>query len=141
MMKRQIAVAILLALAAFGICSEPTADQVLQKAMAEAKGSKKNVMVIFHASWCGWCKKLDEFLTEPKMGKLIKKSYVVVHLDVLESPEKKALENAGGLKYMETFDGAKAGLPFTAIVNPEGRMLINSNRGEKKENIGYPAAP
>ena len=40
--------------------------------------------VIFHASWCGWCKKLDAFLDDKDMGALMKSGFVIVHIDVLE---------------------------------------------------------
>src|SRR4051794_35444307 len=74
----------------------PTADSLLSKAQAQAQTEHKNVLVIFHASWCGWCKRLDTFLADKTMGDLITDNFVVLHLDVLESPEKKSLENAGG---------------------------------------------
>lgn len=142
MLKKQVAVVLLLALAVVGFCSEPSAKTVLTKAQTQAKAEKKNVMVIFHASWCGWCHKLDDFLADPEMGKLMKANFVIQHLDVLENGDKKALENEGGLTYMETFGGKDAGLPFTAITDANGKMLVNSSRtGKPTGNIGYPAAP
>jgi len=142
-MAKRIAIAILLALSVFCVANEPPAAAVLAKAQAQAKAEKKKVMVIFHASWCGWCKRLDTFLADPEMGKLMKDNYVLVHLDVLESEGKKNLENEGGLGVMQQFQGENAGLPFTAVTDASGKMLINSNRTAKdpKTNIGYPAAP
>jgi len=32
-------------------------DVLLKKAYAQAAKQHKNVIVLFHASWCGWCKK------------------------------------------------------------------------------------
>jgi thiol-disulfide isomerase/thioredoxin len=142
-MAKRFAIAILLALTAFCAANEPPAAAVLAKAQAQAKAEKKKVMVIFHASWCGWCKKLDAFLADPEMGKLMKNNYVIVHLDVLESEGKKNLENEGGLGVMVQLQGENAGLPFSAVTDANGKMLINSNRTQKdpKTNIGYPAAP
>lgn len=143
-MKARIAFAILLAMtAAVSLGNTPTAKAVLTKAQAQAKAENKKVWVIFTASWCGWCKKLDAFLADPEMSKLIKKNFVVIHLDVLESGEKKALENEGGIDVMKSLSGENAGLPFSAFTEANGKMLINSNRTttDPKTNIGYPAAP
>jgi len=142
-MAKRFAIAILLALAAFCVANEPPAAAVLAKAQTQAKAEKKKVMVIFHASWCGWCKKLDVFLADPEMNKLMKDNYVIVHLDVLESDAQKKLENEGGLEVMKQLQGENAGLPFTGVTDANGKMLINSNRTQKdpKTNIGYPAAP
>lgn len=131
----------LAATAAFG--NAPTAKALLTKAHAQAKAENKKVWVIFTASWCGWCKKLDAFLADPEMSKLVKKNFVVVHLDVLESENKKSLENEGGLDVMKQLNGDNAGLPFSAFTDASGKFLINTNRttNDPKTNVGYPAAP
>jgi len=69
---------------------------------------------------------------------------VIVHFTVLETPEKKSLENAGGLEMLAKWNGDKAGLPFLAILDPSGKLLINSNRlqegKDQRSNTGHPAA-
>jgi thiol-disulfide isomerase/thioredoxin len=120
------------------MCGNPTSAELMKAAQAEAKAEKKNVLVVFHASWCGWCHKLDKFLEDPEMGKLMKASFVIVHMDVLEQGDKKALENEGGVALMESLGGKNAGLPFTAVVDAKGKLLMNSIR-KKTGNVGYPA--
>ena len=39
--------------------AQEKASTILKDAYKQAKIEKKNVFVIFHASWCGWCKKMD----------------------------------------------------------------------------------
>ena len=71
-----------------------------------------------------------------------KQHYAIVRLDVKESGEKKALENPGGAKVMVDLKGEKAGLPFFAMLDANGKMVVNSIRpGEKGGNIGHPMQP
>lgn len=142
-MRRAALLAPLL-LAALASAAPPDAAKLLADARAQAKREGKSVMVVFHASWCGWCKKFDRMLTDPKVGPLVGKSYVVVHLDVLEAKDKKAdLENPGGEATMEALGGKNAGLPFFAVVDPTGKKLGDSlmEPGKPSTNTGHPAKP
>ncbi|MCO5297408.1 MAG: hypothetical protein M9921_11170 [Fimbriimonadaceae bacterium] len=65
-----------------------------------------------------------------------------MYVTVLESGDKKATENPGGAKLMADLGGDKAGLPFTAMLDADGKMILNSIRpGEKGGNIGHPMEP
>lgn len=123
----------------------PSADSVLKAAQAKAKTEKKNVLVIFHASWCGWCKKMDEFLGKPEFKKLFEDSYVIVHLTVMESAEHKDLENPGGMDVLKAAGGDNQGIPFYFVSDASGKMLANSlakkSDTDAGSNIGYPAKP
>ena len=141
-MRRFANIAALLVVA-LASAAPPDATKVVDEARAKAKREGKNVMVVFHASWCGWCKRFDKMLGDPKLKPAFEKSYVIVHLDVLESAGKKGEENPGGEAMMESLGGKDAGLPFFAVVSPEGKKLIDSLRvaGEASTNTGHPAAP
>jgi thiol-disulfide isomerase/thioredoxin len=120
-----------------------TSDSLIAKAAANAKASKKNVLVIFHASWCGWCHKFDDFLDKTPEGKLVKEGLEVVHITVMENPAHKADENPGGMELMKTLGGDQAGLPFMAILDARSKkMIVNSltKEGDQRSNTGYPAA-
>lgn len=132
--------ALLATLASAAVAETPSADKVLGDAKAQARKERKNVLVIFHASWCGWCHKLDDMLADKAVGPKITKQYVVVHLTVDESEKKKADENPGAAAVREKMGGAKAGLPFYAVINPKGDTLTSSV-APQTGNIGYPAAP
>ena len=88
------------------------AATVMNAAIQTAKSEDKSIMVHFEASWCSWCKRLDEALRSPELGKMFADNYVLVALTVLESDDKKALENPGAEDLMKEMGGEKAGLPF-----------------------------
>ena len=67
-------------------------------------------------------------------------------MDVLESPDKKALENAGGADLMKSLKGERAGLPFFAFVDPKGKVIANALQMKREGsdtlgNIGHPVTP
>ena len=128
------------------LASTPTAAAVLNEARAQAKAEKKNVLVIFHASWCGWCKKFDAFLEDAAMKPLIDRNFVVLHITVLEAKDHKNDENPGGDDLFKSLGGdpKTSGIPFFAFVNPAGKTLSNSNLPQpikNETNIGYPGSP
>ncbi|MEW6336780.1 MAG: thioredoxin family protein [Acidobacteriota bacterium] len=120
--------------AAAGAETPRPAGELLAQASATAHASGRNVMVAFHASWCGYCRKLKALLADPDFANTFRNSYEVVWLDVLEREGKEHLENPGGRELMSTLGGS-GGLPFVAVLTPDGG-LKGTNDG-----IGYPVAP
>lgn len=125
----------------------PTAQQVLVKAYKQAKKENKNVILMFHASWCGWCKKMDASIEDAKCKAFFDANYVVIHLTVDESKDKKNLENPGANEVRLKFHGDKAGLPFWVVLDKEGKLLADSytrkegvSKDEAGDNIGCPAS-
>ncbi len=121
------------------------AAQLLSSAKVRARKEHKTVLVMFHASWCGWCNLLISVMNKPEYKKLFADNYVVVSLDVSESGAKKALENPGADKLRADLGGTNTSLPFYAFTDPQGKELANSNRVPVAHgamaNIGYPAEP
>lgn len=115
-----------------------SADEILQQAYAKAAKEKKNVMVIFHASWCGWCRKMDASLNDASVKDYFDKNYVIEHLVVYESPDKKNLENPGAEELNKKWNGEKQGLPFWVVLDKEGNLLADSQKAPG-ENVGCPA--
>jgi len=117
------------------------ADEIMKAAYAKAGETNKNVFLIFHASWCSWCKRLDKAMNSDELKKLFEENYVITHLDVLERNEKiELLENPGGKELMAKLGGEKSGLPFYAFLDDKGKMIANSNVMDKESNIGYPGS-
>ena len=117
--------------------SVPTTKSILSAAYKQAAKENKNVFVIFHASWCGWCKKMDASMNDATTKKYFNDSYVTVHLTVKETPENKKLENPGAAGYLTSLKG-ETGLPFFVILNNVGNVLGDSF--ENGGNIGCPAS-
>ncbi|MGE8527975.1 thioredoxin family protein [Chryseobacterium rhizosphaerae] len=120
--------------------AQEKAGIVLDKALKEAKVSHKNVLLVFHASWCKWCKIMEKNMNLPETKPIFEKNFVTAYVDVQERGEKKALENPGGQELMNKYKGENAGLPFWLILNPKGEVLADSF-DDKKQNLGSPSTP
>jgi thioredoxin-related protein len=128
--------------------SGPPADAIIRNAARTAASGNKKILVIFHASWCGWCAKMEASIKDPRCEKLFGNHYVVVYLDVLERLEKKGLETPGSLDLLKQYKAEKDGLPFWVIQDTKGNRLADSRmpsvttgQGAPGQNIGCPAEP
>lgn len=72
--------------------AQEKADIELNKALKEAKAQKKNVLLVFHASWCGWCKLMEKNMNLPETKPIFEKKFVTTYIDVQEKRRKKKLE-------------------------------------------------
>lgn len=124
----------------------PTADAVLHEATQVAAKEHKKVFIIFHASWCGWCHRMDSLMNKPACKKFFDDNYVIRHLVVFESKDKKALENPGALDMLTKYHGEKSGIPFWLIFDGNGQLLADSRIGSDDagpdaagDNTGCPA--
>jgi len=118
-----------------------SAQTILKAAVIKAQSSKLNVLLIFHATWCGWCKRLERAINDTAVKPLIDENYIVTMLDVKERGDKiQIYENPGGQNIMSEFGGNNAGLPFIVFLNGKGTMIANSNVMPKNQNIGYPGS-
>jgi len=120
---------------------------VLQQAYRQAAAENKNVFLMFHASWCGWCHKMDSSLNDKSIKEFFDKNYVITHLAVYESKDKKNLENPGALEFLTKYKGNDLGIPYWIIIDKNGKWLADSQmRPEGSdyniagENVGCPAS-
>ncbi len=84
-------------------------------------------------------------MTLPAVKPILEKYFVIRKLVVMESKDKKNLENTGGEALMEKMGGKGAGLPFFYFADAKGKLLVNSivqpNCAGKGGNIGCPYEP
>ena len=119
------------------------ADNILKEALQLAKKENKNVFVIFHASWCTWCHRMDASMNDVACKKLFNDQYVIRHLVVDEAADKKKLENPGGQEMLDKYGGNGQGIPFWLVFDNDGKLLSNSIVQNAKnpvgQNVGCPA--
>jgi hypothetical protein len=118
----------------------------MSKAEAQAAAEHKNILLMFGASWCTPCHRFESFLNDPAVGPLLAKSFVLVHLDVMEHDNDKLhADNPGAERLMSSLGGADTGIPFTVMLDPHGESITDSLRPDSASrggsNIGFPTQP
>lgn len=124
-------------LTAFAQPAEPS-GKILAAAYKKASKENKNVIIMFHASWCGWCKKMDASMNDESTKKYFDDNYVTVHLTVQENPAHKKDENPGADVFLAKYKGTEAGLPFFLIMDKKGKLIGDSF--VNGSNLGCPAS-
>ena len=124
-----------------------SSTEIMEAAYKQASKENKNVLLIFHASWCSWCKKMDAAINDKSCKNLFEENYCIVHLTVEENDKNKNLENPGAEELKNKFHGESSGLPFWVILDNTGKLLGDSyirKDGQSTdipgENMGCPAA-
>lgn len=117
--------------------AQEKASVVLEKAMAQAKKEKKNVFVMYHASWCSWCKKMEANMQNETIKPFFDKNYVTTFLTVQERKDK-SLENPGADEILKKYKADNSGIPFWQIYDANGKLLADSF-DLKGQNLGCPA--
>jgi thioredoxin-related protein len=123
-----------------------SANDILKEAYYVAAKESKNVFIMFHASWCGWCHKMDKSMNDENCKKFFDDNFVIRHLVVDESADKKNLENPGAVELRTKYFGDGQGIPFWLLFDKEGKLLADSKMRapgqgiESGQNMGCPAA-
>lgn len=118
--------------------AQEKASVVLDKAYKQAKKENKKVLLVFHASWCTWCKKMEKNMEADAVKALFHDNYVITYLTVQESPKNQHLNNSGSDEVLKKYKGDKQGIPFWVILDAKGNLLEDSFNA-KGENLGCPA--
>ena len=124
----------------------PTAQSIMDAAYKKATLENKKVFLMFHASWCGWCHRMDSLMTKTDCKSLFEDNFVIEHLVVQESAKKKNLENPGAQEMLVKYKGDKSGIPYWLVFNSKGKLLADSRMKTKSKegktvlaNTGCPA--
>ena len=97
--KISILTFLLFVIASSQAIAQKSTEEVLNETFSKAQLEDKNVLVIFHASWCSWCKKMEKQLKDPQISESIEDIFVIAYLTVMESKQNKHLENPGAAEF------------------------------------------
>ena len=100
-------------------------------AVAEAKRSKRHVLIEVGGEWCGWCHRLDDYLkANRKLNALLERNFVVVKVNY--SPENENEEVLSG--YPEV-----AGYPHFFVLDGQGKLLHSQDTAKLEKGKSYHA--
>ena len=99
------------------------AKKEIEAALKTAQVENKRVILIFGGNWCYDCHVLDQALHEGEAEKIVKESFLLVHVNIGEGDK-----NLDLIKKYETTLGF--GVPTVVIVDGEGRVVYSSTKGE-----------
>lgn len=123
----------------------PSATDILKEATQTAGKENKKVFVMFTASWCGWCHRMDNSIKDEDCKKYFDDNFVIRHFVVDESADKKNLETPGAVAFRTKYGGDGQGIPFWLIFDKDGNLLADSMKPDGstggKVNSGCPAEP
>ncbi len=130
----------------FALEAPEHADKVLESALKQAAKENKAVMIVFHASWCGWCKKFDASVNDPSCKEFFDRSFIIKHLTILENGDMKKTENPGAMEVFDNNGGKGGGIPYFLIFDKTGKIVADSRMRYVKDgpngqlkNMGCPA--
>jgi thiol:disulfide interchange protein len=101
------------------------ANADIAAALKEAAATQRRVIVDFGGDWCTDCKILDINFRTPENAELIRKHYVVVHVNVGNKGIKENLDVAQ--RYGIPL---KKGVPALAVLESDGRSIYSQKNGE-----------
>jgi thiol:disulfide interchange protein len=105
------------------------ASEVLAAALAEAGDADKLVFLHSGAQWCGWCRRLETWMTRPEIVEILAKDFVPVKIDMDRMLGAKAIND----RYVDGYGG----IPWIVILDPDGELVADSFN-EEGRNIGSP---
>jgi len=101
-------------------------NTIIKQTCAEAKKENKKAFIIFHASWCIWCHKLDSSINDLSCKKYFDNNYVIAHITAFEVNEKAELNTPGAEQFLAMHHAKDQGIPVWYIFDADGNLLADS---------------
>jgi len=122
---------LLLPVSVRSVAAQEDANALLAAGLAEADRTDRLVFLHSGAPWCGWCKRLEQWLLRDDIAPIFFKDFVNVKIDVEEM--------TGGQELIDSYTEGPVGLPWLAILRSDGTVVVNSIAPNGR-NIGSPQA-
>jgi thioredoxin-related protein len=105
----------------------------LADALKAAKAGHKNVVVVFGANWCIWCRRLHAAFQRPEVAKELAAHFVVVEIDV--NTRKGSKRNADvDARYGNPI---AQGVPVIVMLDANGKPLTTHSTDELEDGDGH----
>lgn len=99
------------------------AKKEIDEALKSAATDHKRVLLVFGGNWCYDCHVLDRALHEGAAGKIVRESFLLVHVDIGQGEKNPDIVK----RYKINLD---KGVPVVALLESNGKLLYGSNDGE-----------
>ena len=106
------------------------AESILATGLKTAKEEDKRVFLHFGAPWCGWCRRLENWMSDENVAAILSKHFVDVKIDIDRTLRGNEMKD-------RMTKGESRGIPWYAFLDAEGKIVVDSTLPEKG-NIGYP---
>jgi len=94
-----------------------------------AKETNRNVLIEIGGNWCGWCKKMDEFLVKnPVVYKKLHDEFVLLKISVSDTNENEA--------FMKSLPPV-LGYPHMYVSTSSGKMILSKDTAELLDDEQY----
>ncbi len=109
---------------------DPEADLV--KTIDRASKENKRVMIQVGGDWCGWCRKMSDFLeTETAVRDLVSENFVLMKVTYTNTQPNEA--------FLSKYPTIK-GYPHLFVLESDGTLLHSQDTAELEEGSGYSSA-
>lgn len=139
---------LLILFASSSICAQKTTDTktIIKEACAEAGKQHKNALIIFHASWCIWCHRLDSSINDVSCSNFFNNNFVIKHVTAFEVDKNEKLNTPGATEFLKAHHADGQGIPTWFIFDKDGNLLADSqlrhqgqSSNEEGINVGCPS--
>jgi thioredoxin-related protein len=107
------------------------AEGKIHSAVNLAKADGKNILLMFGADWCPWCRLIAKYINENGSIKAyLAENYHIVKIDVGKFDK--------NLDVIEKYNVKRgAGVPSLVVLNNKGEFIIFQETGSLEEGKGY----